>query len=125
MSALLRDGIMSVLAQVNRFRMPCAAPGFLGMGESGRLSPQYLSNVMPTLRSGQVYELMCHPGMFDLEEVKDKRLLTYHDWEQERQTLCDPTLKTALAANNIRLIGYRHLQATREGLRAIPEETSQ
>jgi len=124
-SVLLRDGIMSVLAQVNRFRIPRAAPGFLGMGESGRLSPQYLSNVLPTLRSGQVYELMCHPGMFDLEEVKDKRLLTYHDWELERHTLCDPTLKTVLAANNIRLIGYRHLQATREGLRARPEETSQ
>ena len=123
-NALIRDGIMSVLAQINRFRMPYAAPVFLGMGESGRLSQRYLSNVLPTLRSGQVYELMCHPGIADLEEVKDKRLLAYHDWELERRTLSDPALKTALATNNIRLIGYRHLQTTGEGLRAKPEETS-
>jgi len=123
-NALIRDGIMSVLAQINRFRMPYAAPVFLGMGESGRLSQRYLSSVLPTLRSGQVYELMCHPGIADLEEVKDKRLLAYHDWELERHTLCDPALKTALAASNIRLIGYRHLRTTGEGLRVRPEETS-
>ncbi len=121
-SALLRDGIMSVLSQINHFRIPHAAPIFLGMGESGRLSQQYMSNLLPKLRSGRVYELMCHPGIADLEEVRNKRLLAYHDWELERQTLSDPTLKTALATNNIRLIGYRHLQTTREGLRIRPEE---
>lgn len=123
-NAWIRDGIMSALAQVNRFRMPYAAPVFLGMGESGRLSQRYLSSVLPTLRSGQVYELMCHPGMADLEEVKDKRLLAYHDWGLERRTLCDPALKTVFATSNIKLIGYRHLQATKEGLQVRPEETS-
>lgn len=123
-SALIRDGIMSVLAQINRFRMAYAAPVFLGMGESGRLSQRYLSSMLPTLRSGQVYELMCHPGMADPGEVKNKRLLAYHDWELERRTLSDPELKKALAANNIKLIGYRHLQPTKEGLRVRPEETS-
>lgn len=121
-NALLRDGIMSVLAQINRFRMPCAAPIFLGMGESGRLTQRYLSTRLPRLKPGRVYELMCHPGMDNPGEVKDKRLLAYHDWERERQTLSDPALKTALATCNIRLIGYRHLQATKDGLRARPEE---
>jgi chitin disaccharide deacetylase len=121
-SALLRDGIMSVLAQTNHFHMPCAAPIFLGMGESGRLSQRYLSELLPKLRPGQIYELMCHPGTADIEEVKDESLLAYHDWELERQTLSDPALKTALATNNIKLIGYRHLQTTKEGLRARNEE---
>ena len=121
-SALLRDGIMSALSLVNRFRKTHAAPLFLGMGESGRLSQRYLTNLLPKLRAGQFYELMCHPGIAGLEQVKNKRLLGYHDWELERQTLTDPTLKTALAAHNIRLIGYRYLQATREGLRVRPEE---
>jgi len=121
-SAWLRDGIMSVLSQINRLHMPQAAPIFLGMGESGRLSQRYLSNLLPKLRPGRVYELMCHPGIADLDEVQDKRLLAYHDWEIERQTLTDPTLKTALANNNIRLIGYRHLQTTQEGLHIRPEE---
>jgi predicted glycoside hydrolase/deacetylase ChbG (UPF0249 family) len=122
--ALLRDGIMSVLAQMNRFRMPYAAPVFLGMGESGRLSQRYLSSLLPKLRPGRIYELMCHPGIAVPEEVSDKRLLEYHDWELERHTLSDPMLKTALATNNIRLIGYRHLLTTRERLRVSPEEMS-
>ena len=123
--ALLRDGIMSVLAQINRFRIPHATPVFLGMGESGRLSQRYLSSMLPKLRPGRVYELMCHPGRIEPEAAKDKRLLAYHDWELERHTLCDPTLKATLAANNIRLIGYRHLQITGKALRIKPEETSQ
>ena len=123
-SAMLRDGIMSVLSLINRFHMPHSAPIFLGMGESGRLSQQYMSNLLPKLRPGRVYELMCHPGIADIEEVKDSRLLAYHDWERERQTLSDPTLKMALATNNVRLIGYRHLQTTREGLRVRTEEIS-
>ncbi|OYY94855.1 MAG: hypothetical protein B7Y41_04675 [Hydrogenophilales bacterium 28-61-23] len=121
-SALIRDGIMAVLAQVNRRKMSNEAPVFVGMGESGRLSRRYLANLLPKLRPGRVYELMCHPGIAAPEEVKDKRLLEYHDWELERQTLSDPTLKTVLAANNIRLIGYRHLLTTREGLQVRPEE---
>jgi len=121
-NALVRDSIMSVLAIVNRFRMPYAAPIFLGMGESGRLTQRYLSSQLPKLKPGRVYELMCHPGIADPEKIKDKRLLAYHDWELERQTLSDPALKTALETNNIKLIGYRHLQTTEKGLRARSEE---
>jgi gamma-glutamylcysteine synthetase len=62
--------------------------------------------------------------MADPGNVGDKRLLAYHDWELERQTLSDPALKMALATNNIRLIGYRHLRTTREGLRVRTEEIS-
>ncbi|CAH1087214.1 carbohydrate deacetylase [Candidatus Nitrotoga sp. 1052] len=121
-SALLRDSIMSALTLMNRFHMAHAVPIFLGMGESGRLSQRYLSSRLPKLKPGKVYELMCHPGMADPGEVKGRRLLAYHDWELERQTLSDPELKKAFATNNIRLIGYRHLLTTREGLRVNPEE---
>lgn len=121
-SALLRDGIMSILAWLNGYRMPHPAPIFVGMAQSGRLSPRYLSHLLATLRPGRIYELMCHPGIDAPDEIKEERLLAYHDWEQERRTLCDPALKASLAAHNVRLIGYRHLRSTTEGLRATHEE---
>ncbi len=121
-SALMRDGIMAVLAGINRLRMVRAAPGFLGMSESGRLSSQFLSQLLPKLRPGRIYELMCHPGSPATGETVDERILSYHDWDLERRTLSDPQTKVELARHNIRLIGYRHLRITPEGLRVYPQE---
>jgi predicted glycoside hydrolase/deacetylase ChbG (UPF0249 family) len=113
---------MSGLALIGRIRGAFPAPSFLGMGQSGRLSEQYLSAVLASLQPARVYELMCHPGILDREEVPDQRLLAYHDWEQERQVLCSEALREELAANSVRLIGYRDLMATREGLEVAAQE---
>lgn len=118
-SAVLRDGIMAVLSRVDRRTGHAPAPQFLGMGESGRLSGDYLRRTLPRLEPGGIYELMCHPGRLDRAEVSDDRLLGYHDWEAERRTLTDPALLEALADSEVRLIGYRHLDMGKDGLTII------
>jgi predicted glycoside hydrolase/deacetylase ChbG (UPF0249 family) len=119
---MMRDTIMGFLAGINRLGKVRPAPAFLGMGQSGRLSPQFFSQLLTRLRPGQVYELMCHPGAPANEETIDERIRAYHDWDLERRTLCDAQTQIDLATHNVRLIGYRHLQLTREGMRICPEE---
>lgn len=107
--AVLRDGIMAMLSAVNRRDGRPKGLHFLGMGQSGHLSSDYLKRTLPKLRSGEIYELMCHPGYNDRTEIQDVRLLNYHDWDRERTALCEPALNILLEANNIELIGYRAL----------------
>lgn len=121
-NALLRDGIMAALSMLNRRHRPSATPVFLGMGESGRMSIQYLSRLLDRLKPGRVYELMCHPGLADKEGFADEHLRAYHDWDLEYRTLTHPSLVKGLVSSNVRLIGYRHLQITQEGLCAGTEE---
>jgi hypothetical protein len=71
---------------------------------------EYLQQRIPKLRPGGIYELMCHPGFTDRSEISDPRLLQYHDWNGERETLTNPEVKDMLDSCGIRLIGYRHLE---------------
>jgi len=82
----------------------------LGMNESGKLSADYLKKVLPTLKSGYVYELMCHPGFFDPDEIHDPDLLNYHRWQSEFDLLVSDELKTLYRELGIELTGYRHLR---------------
>jgi hypothetical protein len=109
MAGLLRDGLLGALALLNRRQLQFPVPRFLGMGNSGKLSLDYLRRRLPTLRSGEVYELMCHPGQLDESEISDPRLRHYHDWEGELATLTHPALPELLHQHRVRLIGYRHL----------------
>jgi len=95
---------------------------FLGMGESGKLSLKYLKNKLPTLKPGHVYELMCHPGYFDVSEITEPRLLTYHDWERELNTLTSPDIKEMFHKNGVQLIGYRDLNINNGHLTVMTEE---
>jgi predicted glycoside hydrolase/deacetylase ChbG (UPF0249 family) len=90
-----------------RFRS--RAPAMLGLARSGKLNLRYLTEVLSTLRSGEVYELMCHPGYTDEAVELDPRLARYHHWDNERQALCSEEVKRLCDENDIRLIGYRHL----------------
>ncbi len=85
------------------------APAMLGLARSGKLNLRYLTEVLSTLRSGEVYELMCHPGYTDEAVELDPRLAQYHDWDNERQALCSEEVKRLCDENEIQLIGYRHL----------------
>mgnify|MGYP001245500160 CR=1 FL=1 len=91
-----------------------AARPFLGLAASGRLDvPALLAHIDTAARlgasSGRVPELMCHPGRFDADEVREPRLLRYHDWQQELRTLCDPVVREAAAASGVEFVGYRDL----------------
>ena len=92
------------------------------MGESGRLSLAYLNNTLPKLKSGRVYELMCHPGYCDTEEINDARILDYHDWEGERNILTSIAVKELSDSLGIRLIGYRHVRFRGDGSMVVLEE---
>ena len=120
--ALLRDMLIKMMGLINRTRMTNPAVRFIGMGESGRLGANYLKQTLPKLKPGQVYELMCHPGNYDANEIHDSPLLDYHDWNREFDTLTNPAVRDMLCQHRIRLIGYRHLQI-RDGRLLVRDES--
>jgi hypothetical protein len=53
---------------------------------------------------------MCHPGYYDADEIKDSRLLSYHDWESEFNVLNSTTVKELCHNHGVWLVGYKDLQ---------------
>jgi predicted glycoside hydrolase/deacetylase ChbG (UPF0249 family) len=84
-------------------------PKMLGLGPSGRLDLAYLGRLLPRLRSGETFELMCHPGREDPSALRDPKLRGYHDWKGELQCLLSPEFRGLLAANSITLTRFRDL----------------
>ncbi len=121
--ALIRDGAMALFARLPG-RRAAAAPRFLGMAESGRLSLGYLERTLPRLAPGGIYELMCHPGLCRPAQIPRPELLDYHDWRQEFASLTAERTGELLRAHNVRLIGYRHLRIRAGRLEAVPPESS-
>lgn len=120
--ALIRDTLMKGLAVLNHGRMDRPAPVFLGMAESGRLSLAALRGLLPRLRPGGVYELMCHPGFRVDAEIDNPQLFAYHDWEGELAALTSPETRELLNKHGIRLIRYRDLD--READRPLASGTA-
>lgn len=108
-AALIRDSLMKGLAALNAGHLKHPAPVFLGMAESGRFSLEALRGMVPELRPGGVYELMCHPGFRVDAEIDNPRLYAYHDWEGELAALTSSEARDLLASHGVRLIGYRDL----------------
>jgi hypothetical protein len=106
---VFRNAIMKALEAFDRLPPGVPAARFLGLQQSGKLDLGYFEETMPQLRAGEVYELMCHPGRLDRNEVTDPRLLGYHDWEGELATLTNPAVKELLQRHGVRLVGYRDL----------------
>ena len=115
MSAALRRGAFRnfVLAVLSLANAPPdeASPQLLGLGASGKLTPGYLRHRFRSLPAGQVYELMCHPGYYDPDEITERRLVAYHNWESELRLLTSRSFQDMCAEQGIRLIGYRDLHA--------------
>jgi predicted glycoside hydrolase/deacetylase ChbG (UPF0249 family) len=108
-----------VLSLYNRRYLTTADVHFLGIGPSGKLSLAYLQKSLPRLKPGLVYELMCHPGHYDEDEISDSRLLSYHDWESEFNVLNSKTVKELCHSHGIRLIGYKDVQLLEGQLNVI------
>lgn len=111
--AITRSLIIHCLGLLNRRQRAGTIP-CLGLGESGRLSVRHLDNMLPSLRRGGVYELMCHPGYLDRAEISDRRLLLYHDWEQELDVLTSGEVRGLLARHGVSIVGYRDLPVANE-----------
>jgi len=119
--SLLRCAIMKALGMINRHRAVTPAARFLGMETSGKLDLSFFERNIPQLGAGRVYELMCHPGQFDAQEVSDPRLRRYHDWEGELRTLTSSAVRELLQRYRVRLIGYRHVEVRDDRLVARAE----
>lgn len=104
---LVRSAAVAALARMSR---PTSVPvTLLGLSISGRLDVGYLQRRLTSLEHGRVYELMCHPGRLDRSEIRDRRLLAYHRWEDELEALVGGTFRRICEENGIELIGYRDL----------------
>jgi predicted glycoside hydrolase/deacetylase ChbG (UPF0249 family) len=121
-SPLVRNMLIEMLGMFNRRYLTSDAASFIGMGQSGRLSLAYLQNSLPRLKPGHVYELMCHPGFYDADEIRDSRLLSYHDWESEFSVLNSTTVKELCHNHGIRLVGYKDVQLIEGKLRVKREK---
>jgi chitin disaccharide deacetylase len=107
--ALLRNLVMGAMVLANSGNADRAQPLFIGLSRSGRLDLAYLKARFAGLRPGSVYELMCHPGLFDPAQITDSRLLAYHDWEGELALLCGEAFRGLCASYGIELTNYRAL----------------
>lgn len=105
----LRNVLMQGMQTINQFRFKHQAPIFLGLNPSGKLNFLYLEKIFANLQPGKTYELMCHPGYFDSNEISEERLLSYHTWENELALLLSPDLSDLYARFGISLCGYSAL----------------
>jgi predicted glycoside hydrolase/deacetylase ChbG (UPF0249 family) len=79
---------------------------FLGFHDGGSLDLERLQRLLARLRPGETYELMCHPGLTP-EEPDLKRWAYRH--EAELHALTCPSIRSEIAARNIRLCSYQDL----------------
>lgn len=86
-------------------------PKLLGLGCSGSLTLDYLGAVLPQLKVGIPYELMCHPGGEPTGSPEVPRhLQAYHDWLGEKRLLLNPQFRELLTGLDIDLIRFRDLE---------------
>ena len=107
--AIVRNLALDAVNVVNGSSTTRKAPKFIGLARSGRISLEYLKELLSALVPNGVYELMCHPGRFDPSEITDTMLLAYHAWEQELAVLGSRELRAHYESLNIRLVRYREL----------------
>ena len=122
--SLFRGAVIKVLGTISRRRADTRTARFLGMEASGKLDLPYLERSLSRLGAGEIYELMCHPGEFDAQEVSDSRLVRYHDWQGELSALTSPAVRELLYRHGVRLIGYRHLDVRDDRL-VVQYDTAQ
>ncbi len=122
--SLFRGAVIKVLGTINRRRADTRTARFLGMEASGKLDLPYLERSLSRLGAGEIYELMCHPGEFDAQEVSESRLVRYHDWQRELSALTSPAVPELLHRHGVRLIGYRHLDVRDDRL-VVQHDTAQ
>ncbi len=105
-AGLVRNTVMQCLSLINRRRFNVQAYPLLGLSQSGKLNIEYLANLFASLVPGQTYELMCHPGYFDPKQVTDRKLTSYHEWENELSLLRSQQLQDLYQKHGIQLGQY-------------------
>jgi predicted glycoside hydrolase/deacetylase ChbG (UPF0249 family) len=108
-AGLIRNALMQTMYTFNQLRIKTPTPLFLGLSYSGKLTIDVLALLFSTLKAGNSYELMCHPGHFNTSEITDPSLIAYHEWEAELALLQSPELQELYQRFNIRLSHYSPL----------------
>ena len=80
------------------------SPQFFGFFYGGKLDRNNLMRVIDTLPKHGVGEIMCHPGLHDVDS--DYTHWEY-DWQDELEALTDTNVRTIINKKNISLISYR------------------
>lgn len=107
--SLTRSAVLTLIDRCHQPQLPTIP--CLGLAQSGRLSLPYFNRVVERLEPDQTYELMCHPGFFDPDEIDDLRLQAYHCWDRERQLLTSSDTRELLKRHGVDLVGYRDLES--------------
>ena len=108
--SLVRNVLMGGMNVFNKKKLDGRKPHkMVGMNESGCLNFKYLERIVPTMHSGHIYELMCHPGFFDEKEIVDNNLLQYHRWQEELDALLSSDFASLCAKYRVQFSGYRDL----------------
>jgi predicted glycoside hydrolase/deacetylase ChbG (UPF0249 family) len=110
LGGIVRGAVISMLAPRDVDGID-GGVGFLGLARSGRIDVSYLTEVIPLLRPGRTYELMCHPGFVDPVLARDARLAKYHDWDLERRALQDASVRALLVRHGVDLVRFSELGA--------------
>ena len=105
--AMFRNSVFSVLSTIHSFSKREHLPITIGTSQSGNLTLQYFKRKVPLLKTGNIYELMCHPGLMNQSEVHDERILNFHHWEQEKELLSGHELKEIYHQCGIELTTYK------------------
>lgn len=109
-AGLIRNSLMQIMHRIDSTRIKTRTPLFIGLSRSGKIDLNYLEMIFSKLQPGETYELMCHPGRFDTNEISDPKLKAYHDWQGELDTLQSPELKALYERFGIRLSHYHDLK---------------
>lgn len=108
---IVRDSALTVLSKINGRRLTIKAPFFAGTAASGALSLDYVERFFSELKPNRVYELMCHPGYADENEIRRPDLLAYHNWQGELDTLFDAKFRSLCQKHQVKLIRYQDIDA--------------
>ena len=95
-TALLRGLMVTALSHLQT--AVAKTPQLLGVAPSGHLDMAYVHRMLPRLRAGRSYELMCHPGRTDATASADPLLRNYHDWTGELRCLLSAEFRDALGS---------------------------
>lgn len=109
-ATFVRDLTLSILGWWAQSTSEHPGARFFGLGASGRISLEYLEKQLKTLQQGQIFELMCHPGIYNKAEVIDPALIQYHNWEQELRVLTSDEVRALLDLYKVELIGFRDIE---------------
>ena len=110
---LFRNWILLLMLILNIREKPDNYFKLLGAGMSCQLNPEYLENIFKKMERGNIYELMCHPGYYDKNEIVYPDLVRYHSWEEELRLLTGEPMAKLLQKYNVKLVKFAQFQGSK------------